>query len=43
MKPTVRIVMDGHGKRVTEERLINLAENTILTIVSGIPTDEIPA
>lgn len=42
LKPTVRIVMDGHGQRMTEERLINLAENTVLTIVAGVSADELP-
>jgi HD-GYP domain-containing protein (c-di-GMP phosphodiesterase class II) len=43
MKPTVRIVFDGQGNKVTEEKLINLAESTILTIVTGIAADEIAA
>ncbi len=28
LKPTVRIVVDGHGKKAMEEKLINLAENS---------------
>ncbi len=42
VKPTVRIVFDGQGKKVTEEKLINLAENAILTIITGIAAGEIP-
>lgn len=41
LKPTVRVVVDGHGMRVTEERLIDLAENNILTIVAGVSADEV--
>jgi HD-GYP domain-containing protein (c-di-GMP phosphodiesterase class II) len=43
LKPTIRIVVDGHGNKVTEEKLINLAEHTILTIVAGVAADEIAA
>jgi len=43
LKPTVRIVVDGNGKKATEEKLINLAENNILTIVAGVPADQLPA
>jgi len=43
MKPTVRIVVDGHGRRTTEEKLIDLAGNSILTIAAGISADELPA
>lgn len=42
LKPIVRIVVDGHGKRATEEKLINLTENTILTIVAGVSADALP-
>jgi len=42
LKPTIRIVVDGHGNRVSEEKLINLAGNTILTIVAGVAADEMP-
>lgn len=43
MKPTLRIVVDGHGIKATEKKLINLAENCILTIVAGVSADELPA
>ncbi len=42
-KPTVQIVVDGHGNRVSEEKLLNLAETHILTIVTGIKADDVPA
>lgn len=42
LKPIVRIVVDGHGKKATEEKLINLTENTILTIVAGVSADALP-
>ncbi|MHB9099606.1 MAG: HD-GYP domain-containing protein, partial [Syntrophales bacterium] len=42
MKPTLRIVVDGHGRKATETKLINLAENSILTIVAGVSADELP-
>ncbi|MBN2437081.1 MAG: HD domain-containing protein [Deltaproteobacteria bacterium] len=41
-KPTVRIVSDGQGNRIPDERLIDLADNAILNIVSGISTEEVP-
>ena len=42
LKPVIRIVVDGHGKRTTEEKLIDLSGNTILTIVAGVAADELP-
>lgn len=42
-KPTVRIVVDGHGNRMLEEKLFNLAETPILTIVTGIKADDVSA
>jgi hypothetical protein len=41
-KPTVRIVSDGQGNRILDDRLINLADNAILNIVSGISAEEVP-
>jgi HD-GYP domain-containing protein (c-di-GMP phosphodiesterase class II) len=41
-KPTVRIVSDGQGNRILDERLINLADTTILNIVAGISAEEVP-
>ena len=43
LKPIVRIVVDGHGKKTMEEKLINLSENNILTIAAGISASELPA
>jgi len=42
LKPLVQIIIDGHGNKVTDERLINLAENNILTIVAGVSVAELP-
>lgn len=42
LKPTIQIVVDGHGNRASEEKLINLAGDTILTIVAGVAADEMP-
>ena len=42
LKPIVRIVVDGHGKRTIEEKLINLAESNILTITAGVSADALP-
>jgi HD-GYP domain-containing protein (c-di-GMP phosphodiesterase class II) len=41
-KPTIRIVSDGQGNRISDERLIDLAEGTILNIVAGISAEEVP-
>jgi len=41
-KPTVRIVSDGQGGRILDERLIDLADTAILNIVAGIPAEEVP-
>jgi len=40
-KPTVRIVSDGQGNRILDERLIDLADTTILNIVVGISAEEV--
>jgi HD-GYP domain-containing protein (c-di-GMP phosphodiesterase class II) len=42
LKPIIKILFDGHGGRVTEERIINLKENTVLNILSGISETEFP-
>lgn len=42
-KPTVRIVVDGQGNKVTGERLFDLAGSNILNIVSGASADDVPA
>jgi HD-GYP domain-containing protein (c-di-GMP phosphodiesterase class II) len=40
-KPTVRIVSDGQGNRISGEQLVNLADTTILNIVAGISAEEV--
>ncbi len=42
-KPTVRIVVDGHGNPVQEAKFLDLAETNILHIVTGVKADEAPA
>jgi HD-GYP domain-containing protein (c-di-GMP phosphodiesterase class II) len=42
-KPTIRIISDGQGNRISDERLIDLAENAILNIVAGISAEDVPA
>jgi len=41
-KPTIRIVSDGQGNRISDERLIDLADTAILNIVAGISAEEVP-
>lgn len=41
-KPTVRIILDGQGNRILDEKLTNLADNAILNIVAGVPAEEVP-
>jgi HD-GYP domain-containing protein (c-di-GMP phosphodiesterase class II) len=40
LKPLIKLLFDCHGKRVFEDKQINLAENTILSIVDGAPEEE---
>ena len=40
-KPTVRIVSDGQGNRILDERLINLADTPILNIIEGVSAEEV--
>jgi HD-GYP domain-containing protein (c-di-GMP phosphodiesterase class II) len=40
-KPTIRIVSDGQGNMISDERLINLTDTTILNIVAGISAEEV--
>jgi hypothetical protein len=40
-KPTIRIVSDGQGNKISDERLINLTDTTILNIVAGISAEEV--
>ena len=42
-KPVVRILVDGQGQKVPEERLFDLAGDNILNIVSGASADDVPA
>ncbi|MEW6333426.1 MAG: HD domain-containing phosphohydrolase [Thermodesulfobacteriota bacterium] len=41
-KPTVRIIADGQGIRIFDEKLIDLADTAILNIVTGISAEEVP-
>ena len=41
LKPVINLVMDGHGKRLLEDRRIDLADNNILNIQGSILKDEI--
>jgi HD-GYP domain-containing protein (c-di-GMP phosphodiesterase class II) len=41
-KPTVRIVSDGQGNTILDERIIDLADTPILNIVAGISAEEVP-
>jgi HD-GYP domain-containing protein (c-di-GMP phosphodiesterase class II) len=41
MKPIIRILFDGHGNTVTEEKLINLKENPVLVITNGVTEEEL--
>jgi HD-GYP domain-containing protein (c-di-GMP phosphodiesterase class II) len=41
-KPTVRIISDGQGNRILDERVIDLADTAILNIVAGISAEDVP-
>ena len=41
-KPTVRILADGQGNKPELEHLINLAEDNVLNIATGITAEELP-
>jgi HD-GYP domain-containing protein (c-di-GMP phosphodiesterase class II) len=42
MKPIIKLLFDGHGNAVTDERIIDLKENTVLNILGGVSDDELP-
>ena len=42
MKPIIKLLFDGHGNAVTDERIIDLKVNTVLNILSGVSDDELP-
>jgi hypothetical protein len=42
-KPTVRLISDGQGSRILDEKMIDLADTAILNIVAGISAEEVPA
>lgn len=42
LKPFVSILFDGQGNRVSEEKIINLKEHPVLTIVSGVSDEDLP-
>lgn len=41
MKPIIRLLFDGKGNAVTEDRIINLEENSLLHIVDGVSAEDI--
>jgi hypothetical protein len=41
LKPVINLVMDGHGKRVLQDKRINLADNNILNIQDSVLKAEI--
>ena len=43
LKPIIKILFDGHGNKVTEERIIDLKVNTVLNILGGVSEDELPS
>jgi HD-GYP domain-containing protein (c-di-GMP phosphodiesterase class II) len=42
MKPIIKLLFDGHGEKVTDERIIDLKVNTVLNILGGVSDDELP-
>lgn len=42
-RPKIRIVVDGQGNRMSDENLCDLSMSNILTIVTGVPADEVSA
>lgn len=40
-KPTVRLMVDGQGNRMVEEKLYNLTETAILNIVTGVKANDV--
>ncbi|HUH65559.1 MAG TPA: HD domain-containing phosphohydrolase [Syntrophales bacterium] len=43
LKPIIKLLFDGNGEKVTEERIIDLKQNTVLNILSGVSEDELPS
>jgi HD-GYP domain-containing protein (c-di-GMP phosphodiesterase class II) len=42
-KPKVRIIVDGNGNRISDETVCDLSMSNILSIVTGVPADEVSA
>jgi len=42
LKPIIKILFDGHGEKVTDEKIIDLKVNTVLNILGGISEEELP-
>jgi HD-GYP domain-containing protein (c-di-GMP phosphodiesterase class II) len=42
LKPIISILFDGHGNRITDDRIINLKENPVLVITGGVTEEELP-
>ena len=36
LKPLIKLLLDGHGNRIMEDKLINLSDNSILSIADGV-------
>jgi len=43
LKPIIKILFDGHGEKVTDEKIIDLKENTVLNILGGVSEEELPS
>ncbi len=41
-KPKVRLLVDGQGNKMVEEKLVNLADTPILTVVTGVKANDVP-
>jgi HD-GYP domain-containing protein (c-di-GMP phosphodiesterase class II) len=43
LKPIIKILFDGHGEKVTGEKIIDLKQNTVLNILDGVSEEELPS
>jgi HD-GYP domain-containing protein (c-di-GMP phosphodiesterase class II) len=42
LKPIINILFDSHGNRIEEDKSLNLKEEPVLVITSGVTEDELP-
>ncbi len=42
LKPVIKILFDGHGTRMAEDKIIDLKENPVLSIVSCVSEEDLP-